>query len=78
MSQLLHLILDVDEKKQVRVLYVGLDAASIKAASAEEQGDDSRIYAALNVEKLHELMISNKNLVNDSAMLLRLREKAAE
>lgn len=71
MSQVLHLVFELDENKNRRVVHVGLDKSSVRSASRQDQGAHQvRLYAAISVDNLRELMTNTEGLVVDSATLL--------
>ena len=70
MTQQLHLVFEVNEHKTRRLIHLGLDGDKVKSAAREQAGPDSvQLYAALDVDKLSELMRETKGLVVDAVVM---------
>jgi hypothetical protein len=71
MTQLLHIIFEQDEDKKRRIVHVGLDKDAVRSASRQDQTTDKvRLYMALDVDELNQLISANREAVIADAVTL--------
>jgi hypothetical protein len=71
MTQLLHIIFEIDENKNRRIVHVGLDKDTVRSASRQDQATDKvRLYMAIDVDELNQLISANREAVIADAVTL--------
>lgn len=71
MTQLLHIIFEIDENKKRRIVHVGLDKDTVRSASRQDQATDKvRLYMAIDVDELNQLISANRAAVIADAVTL--------